>query len=283
MSAPASACEERFLTFPCEGSHCVGILTLPANATASLPGVVVVVGGPQYRVGSHRQFVLLARSCAEAGIPVLRFDYRGMGDSEGEPRTFEDIDADIRAAVDALCRETGVARVVLWGLCDGASAALIYAATDARVAGVTALNPWARSEQGEAVTRLRHYYVRRVLAGDFWRKIVSGRFRPAASAGHLAATLRTAAQAGARAGFLERMEAGWRAFAGPVLFLLSGRDLTAREFESWAGATPRRRALFCAARVVSFAQADHTFSDRASRDAAAAATLEWIGRIDGGR
>lgn len=279
MNPAKAAYEERFVTFPCEGTRCIGVLAAPATAAPASTGVVVVVGGPQYRVGSHRQFALLARSLAEARIPALRFDYRGMGDSEGEPRTFEDIDADIRAAVDTLCREAGVARVVLWGLCDGATAALMYAAQDARVAGVAALNPWARSGQGEAATRLRHYYARRLFAPDFWRKVVTGRFRPAAAASDLAATVHTAAQARTPVGFLERMESGWRAFTGSVLVLLSGRDLTAREFESWAGATPRRRELLSAARVVSFAGADHTFSDRASRDAAAAATVEWIGRL----
>ena len=48
-----------------------------------------MVGGPQYRVGSHRQFTLMARAFAAAGYPVLRFDYRGIGDSEGESRGFE--------------------------------------------------------------------------------------------------------------------------------------------------------------------------------------------------
>jgi alpha/beta superfamily hydrolase len=48
--------------------------------------VLVIVGGPQYRAGSHRQFTLLARSLAEQGFAVLRFDYRGMGDSTGAMR-----------------------------------------------------------------------------------------------------------------------------------------------------------------------------------------------------
>lgn len=54
-------------------------------------GLLMVVGGPQYRVGSHRQFVLLARDLAAAGIPVFPFDYRGMGDSTGQARDFEGI------------------------------------------------------------------------------------------------------------------------------------------------------------------------------------------------
>jgi len=30
----------------------------------------------------------------------MRFDYRGMGDSEGEARTFESVQDDIRIAID---------------------------------------------------------------------------------------------------------------------------------------------------------------------------------------
>jgi len=276
-----AAYEDRFVVFPCEGSRCVGVVSVPAPQVESAVGVLVVVGGPQYRVGSHRQFALLARALAAAGIPALRFDYRGMGDSEGEPRTFESIDADIRAALDALCHETGASRAVLWGLCDGASAALMYAAQDRRIAGVVALNPWVRSIQGEASTRLRHYYLKRLAAPDFWKKVLGGRFRPAAAAGDLAATVRNArGPVASTAPFLERMDAGWRAFGDRVLFVLSGRDLTAREFEAWARGTPGRRARLDAARVVALPGADHTFSDRALRDAVAAATIEWIASLD---
>ncbi|MGB1108861.1 MAG: hydrolase 1, exosortase A system-associated, partial [Gammaproteobacteria bacterium] len=87
-------------------------------------GVLLVVGGPQYRVGSHRQFVLLARDVAAAGWPVLRFDYRGMGDASGEKIDFETCGDDIRAAVDEFQRRCpSIRQVVIWGLCDAASAA----------------------------------------------------------------------------------------------------------------------------------------------------------------
>src|SRR5262245_16772174 len=114
------------IVFPCHGDQLIGIVHR-ATAGEMRIGVVVVVGGPQYRVGSHRQFVLMARRLAEAGYPVLRFDYRGMGDSESAPRSFESVDDDIRAAVDALFSEVqGLRGIVIFGLCDAASAALMY-------------------------------------------------------------------------------------------------------------------------------------------------------------
>ena len=175
MSQAASPGSESAIAFACAGERLLGIVTRPQQAATT--GVVIVVGGPQYRVGSHRQFVLLARDLAEAGYAVLRFDCRGMGDSDGEARSFEDVDLDVAAAIDALaaaCPEVG--SVVLWGLCDGASAALLYSLRrpDARVRGLVLLNPWVRSEQSLARVRLRHYYGERLLQPEFWKKLVRG-------------------------------------------------------------------------------------------------------------
>ena len=67
---------EQVLPITCEGHELAAVLAVPEQARSL--GVVIVVGGPQYRVGSHRQFVLLARQLAAAGIATLRFDCRGM-------------------------------------------------------------------------------------------------------------------------------------------------------------------------------------------------------------
>ena len=133
---------ESAVLFACEGDELVGVIAEPEKACGDV-GVLIVVGGPQYRVGSHRQFVLLARHLAEAGVSCMRFDYRGMGDAGGGQRDFENVGADIRAAIDVFTTRTpAVRRVVLWGLCDGASAACFYAPTDERGAGLVLLNPW---------------------------------------------------------------------------------------------------------------------------------------------
>ena len=85
-----------------QGERLIGVLHRPQTPSGASRGMVIVVGGPQYRVGSHRQFVLLARALAARGTPVLRFDLAGMGDSDGEFAGFERSAADIRAAIDAL-------------------------------------------------------------------------------------------------------------------------------------------------------------------------------------
>src|SRR5690349_17225321 len=88
------------LFFDCRGDALAGVITEPM-ADALRIGVLIVVGGPQYRVGSHRQFVHLARRLAEHGFTAMRFDVRGMGDSEGSHPGYEAIHSDIAAAIAA--------------------------------------------------------------------------------------------------------------------------------------------------------------------------------------
>ncbi len=267
------------LSFECSGFVLAGILHRPAQPGSV--GVVVVVGGPQYRVGSHRQFVLLARHLAAAGYPVLRFDCRGMGDSGGEFPGFEDIADDIRAAVDALLGQLpAVRRVVLWGLCDAASAALMYAPGDPRIAGLVLANPWVRSPATLARAQLRNYYLARIASREFWRKLFEGTLSPARALRDLAGTLRESARrpdAGREPDYVARMREALGAFREPVLFILSGDDITAAEFMQ-LGATDAWSALLAGPRVERhlLPEANHTFSTAAWRDEVASRTRAWL-------
>jgi exosortase A-associated hydrolase 1 len=278
--------EERALSFRCGADRLYGVLSLPRGACGR--GVLVVVGGPQYRAGSHRQFTLLARSLAARGIPVMRFDYRGMGDSEGEARDFEAIGDDLRAAIDAFSGAVpGLREVVLWGLCDAASAITMYAPGDARVNGLVLLNPWVRTDDGIARTTLKHYYRARLLERAFWLKLLRGRFHLGASLRSMAGLARAALRPrvaeggggdGMDAPLPERMRAGMRAFEGQVLVIISGADLTGREFCDLTGADPTWNRLLASPRVArrQLDKADHTFSRRAWRDQVADWTCEWV-------
>lgn len=280
--------QERALTFSCHGERLVGILHTPEGDTLNT-GVVVVVGGPQYRVGSHRQFVMLARQLAPQGYPVLRFDYRGLGDSEGEPRDFEDIDADIRAAVDTLCAAVPqLDSVVIWGLCDAASAALFYAHQDPRVKGLVLLNPWIRTEKSLAGAYLWDYYRTRLTTLDTWTGIfaggalrkLKGLWETARTAmGSDQAPQSTAGDAGAgREPFPSRMLAGMSAFSGKVLLILSGEDITASEFRMVTGRSRRWQKALRRQTVTQreLAQANHTFARRNWRLQVADLTADWL-------
>ncbi len=271
---------ERALAFDCGGVSLCGILSEPAEP--SNVGVVIVVGGPQYRAGSHRQFVLLARALAQQGFAVLRFDMRGMGDSEGSAAGFEAVTADIGAAVGALCANApGVTQVALWGLCDGASAALLYldAASDPRVRGVCLLNPWVRSPESLARVQLRHYYWRRLGERGFWQKLASGRVGVQAWR-DLRANLR-ARRPGERAAalpFQHRMARAWKAFDGDILLVLSGDDFTAKEFVDATGSDPAwARALeHRGLQRHDLPEADHTFTASPWRQRVDEITTAWL-------
>jgi uncharacterized protein len=278
--------KESVLRLDCEGQPLVGILAEPDEAMADV-GVLIIVGGPQYRAGSHRQFTLLARHLAGNGFAALRFDYRSMGDSPGEARDFLDVDADIAAAITALlAARPALQRVALWGLCDAASAALLYldATRDPRVAGVALLNPWARSAATLAQTHVKHYYWRRLREKQFWLKLLRGGIGMKALRG-LGSNLSLARSAGRTAAdsrsFQDRMAAGLRGFDGPVLLVLSGDDYTAREFSLHAQSSAGWQGLLDGSRLrlESLDEADHTFSDLRQSAAVEAATLYWLNTV----
>jgi exosortase A-associated hydrolase 1 len=281
------------LLLDCQGEHLVGILCEPADgATPSGLGVLIVVGGPQYRVGSHRQFVQLARALAGRGHVVLRFDVRGMGDSTGPLRNFEAIEEDIACATDELLRrQPGLAGVVWAGLCDGASAALMQAGSrpHPRVLGICALNPWLRSAESLASTQLRHYYLRRFLSLSTWRQLLTGRLGMKALAGFWQ-TVRQSRTASASPSvdsprqavdYRQRMLAGLKVFRRPVLFVTCSEDLTAKEFE---GAVRRHPGWQQAlqepwVQLQRMAGADHTLSTPGAPQEFERRLAEWLGPL----
>lgn len=276
MSGPAvqSAFDESVLVIGPPGAELVGVLAQPREPTKARDvGVVIVVGGPQTRVGSHRQFVLMARALGSAGYPCLRFDYSGMGDSPGPRPDFEHAGPDIRRACDALVAAVpGCAKLVLWGLCDGATAALFYAGGDQRVAAVIAANPWARSDATHSAVLVADHYRSRLRSTEFWKKLLTGGVDVVGAArealGHLVRThARPTRSSEVLGGELLPVRVA-RALADPrqlVRLQLSGRDLTAAEFEiAMAESGVLRSGPGFALRL---RDADHTFSD--SRDWAA--------------
>jgi exosortase A-associated hydrolase 1 len=274
---------EETTLFACAGDALLGILARPE--TPAETGLIVIVGGPQYRVGSHRQFVLLSRALAAAGYAVLRFDHRGMGDSEGQQRDFETVSADIASAIDALqARIPSVKQVALWGLCDGASAALLYCheTHDPRVSGLCLLNPWVRSEASLARTQVKHYYAQRLMQKEFWFKLLSGKVALGALSGFIQKlrllTSGPSQQTTVKETFQQRMAVAWHGFSGRRLLLLSEEDYTAKEFLEHVGEDPAWKNALTNPHLVCHALqgADHTFSDAGSGAMVENLTLAWL-------
>ena len=162
----------RLLSFQCEGLSLAASLDEGVDDT----GVLMVTGGTQVRVGSHRMYEKLARSLAAAGISSFRFDRRGVGDSEGEDPDFRDSGPDIAAAATAFRAEAPrVRHVIGFGLCDGATALALHGAA-AGLDGLILVNPWLADAQSghPAPAAVRRHYRDRLLSLEGWKKLLRG-------------------------------------------------------------------------------------------------------------
>ena len=279
---------EEAIVFECDNSELLGIIH---HAETSKVGVLIVVGGPQYRVGSHRQFVLLARKLAQRQIPVMRFDYRGMGDSSGTLRDFESVSTDVRLAIDEFChRCPDVEKVVIWGLCDAASAALFYAYTDKRVTGLVLLNPWVRTEEGLNETHIKSYYIKRFFSIKLWKSLFGGRLRVSSVKAFIKDLIKWIVNKAKKIvgrrnldkdlknmTLPERMLDGLKKYQGNILLIISGNDLTADEFLRVSASPEWQKELATGlTKKVVIKDANHTFSTDEWRKQVENETLEWV-------
>lgn len=140
MAAAREAIHERVLRLGDDG-HLVAIASDPPAADET-PTAILLNAGVLHRVGPHRLHVRLARKLAAQGIPALRIDLSGIGDSRPLPSGLgfrASSVADVRAAMDQVGGTTG--RFVLFGVCSGADNALATAEVDPRVAGLVLVDP----------------------------------------------------------------------------------------------------------------------------------------------
>lgn len=114
-------------------------------ATRDVPLAVVVVPPFGYEeICAHRSLRALADALAAAGVPAVRVDLDGTGDSEGsdlEPDRLAAWQASIADAIALAHGELGVARVIVLGLRLGATLAVLAAEGRADVDAVIAIAP----------------------------------------------------------------------------------------------------------------------------------------------
>jgi pimeloyl-ACP methyl ester carboxylesterase len=124
-----------------EDRHLVATLTLPAHGMARPAALAAVLtnSGVISRFGPHRINVHLARRLAARGIPSVRFDMSGVGDSrrgEGALARASQWVRDTRTVMDFAQARTGCARFVMVGFCSGAEVAYQTALDDGRLRAV---------------------------------------------------------------------------------------------------------------------------------------------------
>ena len=134
------------VTFPSGDGACAGWLYRPAPAPsgARVPCVVMAHG---FSLTRHDALDAYASVFAEAGYAVLVFDYRGFGDSPGEPRQRFRIGMqreDWRSAIACARTLDGVdgQRLALWGYSMACSSVVPIAAKEDGVVAALTLFPF---------------------------------------------------------------------------------------------------------------------------------------------
>lgn len=134
------------------GTHggLIGILTMPDTRRVDFV-VLLSNTGMHHRVGPFRLNVKLARAFAKAGIPTLRFDRSGLGDSAPRTSIGSDHDhalQDTTDAMDCLAARHGLERFVLIALCSGVDVAHEITLRDRRVIGAAFIDGYAYETMG---------------------------------------------------------------------------------------------------------------------------------------
>ena len=211
--------------FPCDGDTLIGTLDDAPGAT----GLLIVSGGNELRCGAHRGMALLAADLAAAGVPVFRFDRRGIGDSEGANHGYQDSGPDIAAAARTFrALAPHVTRIVGFGNCDAATALALFH-RDAGIDALVLANPWVGDEDDALppASAIRSHYADRLRDPRQWLRAVSGGI-------NIAKAIRGLRKASAKSSEPTNPIAGRMAVAmidTPRTILLARRDNTAIRFE----------------------------------------------------
>ena len=121
-----------------------GWIHRPPGADEMPVGVVICNPFGYEAVCAHRSLRHFADMAAAAGLPAIRFDYDGVGDSAGsefDPRRVDAWVASVSQAIAALGSRTGARRFVLLGVRLGAALAAMAAVGRNDVAGIVAIAP----------------------------------------------------------------------------------------------------------------------------------------------
>jgi uncharacterized protein len=137
------------VSIPANGFNLVGTLTTPPAVADRLrsPAIVLIGGsGPTDRdetVVGIPIFAQLAKTLADNGFVVLRYDKRGIGQSGGrtETATLSDYADDVMAAVKWLSQRKDVdeRKIIACGHSEGGAVALIAASREKKIDGIVTM------------------------------------------------------------------------------------------------------------------------------------------------
>ena len=287
---------EKAVQFSVNGKKLFGIVHLPEIKNLPDTIILMVTGGPQTRVGSHRLYVQLARFLSENGIASFRFDYEGTGDSEGEWVGYRYAGDSIQSAIDYIHSNfPEIKKIIIWALCDGATSSLVFAAKNPEnIHALILCNPYLFHTEGKAKTILKYYYGQRFFEMVFWKKLFSGKFDFKKSIRSFVDTAQESRGNGPQVDHsfdksffgleyeipLEDVISAILNIKHKVTYLLSTNDLAAKQFEELLKSKKVKKVLKKQNTYLRYIKnADHTFSTSQSKHAAFRQTFEEIKSI----
>jgi pimeloyl-ACP methyl ester carboxylesterase len=183
IEAEAISRTEIPVRFPVADDRAFGILTEPLGPPRGIGVVLLNATSDRNRVQPR-----LARRLAALGFHVLRFDYRGFGESSGPSSgsalkhavitlatNEEPFGQDLHGAIEELHRR-GLDKVVLIGRCFGARTALLGVQHARNLLGVALISPplHERGQTEQAVNRWALDDVRNAARHGAWTRILRG-------------------------------------------------------------------------------------------------------------
>lgn len=255
----------RLIAFPCDGDTLIGSLDEAAGAI----GLLIVSGGNEIRAGAHRGMAALAATLASEGVPVFRYDRRGIGDSGGVNRQFLEARDDLIAACAAFRTHTPhLTRILAFGNCDAATTIAIHG-RDAGIQRAMLANPWivARVDELPPPAAIRAHYAARLRDPATWRRMIRGGVSFPKLLRGLRRISLPESQTDTLANDVLAAIARWGA---DVTIMLAERDATAIAY------TDAARRAGIAPRTITIPTASHSFARSADAAALTAAIRDLV-------
>lgn len=174
--------EELFSIAAPSGGRLEGVLAEPVDRPAAELCAIYANVGVIRRTGPGRMWVDTSRRWAARGVPCLRLDVAGIGDSEGDASRYGDISGlyvpelaeQIAATVTALAASGVARRFIIVGLCSSAYWGFHCALHDDRVGAVVMINPAALMWGPGLVAAREARRALRLRRLSQWRRLARG-------------------------------------------------------------------------------------------------------------
>ena len=181
MRCGAARISETAFEYECDGQMLAGVLATPLASDASAAPITAVLlnAGAVRRIGPNRMWVETARRWAALGVPTLRLDAIGLGDSDGDERPYQRASEFYRdehlvpliKALDELEARGLPSRFLLAGLCSSAYWGLRAALADDRVRALILVNLWTFVWSEELAAARDARRARALLRSGAWRDV----------------------------------------------------------------------------------------------------------------